>query len=147
MQHLVGQGASSPFPHRAVPYLPGGGDWVTSRSILSSRVQWGMPPIESLDPKLAALLTTWIGVVGPMVKSMIDLIGIGTDLPKWAKPAIAVAGGQLGSFLMVMVWAVPITSQIIGLAIMAGWWAAIHAVGITEMQTRAEQAKVARKRG
>lgn len=103
-----------------------------------------MPPIDTLDPKLAALLATWIGVVGPMVKNLIDLIGLGVDMPRWGKPLIAVLGGQAGAFLMVLVWGIPLTPQIIGLAIMAGWWAAFQAIGTTELQRKADQAQVAR---
>lgn len=96
---------------------------------------------------LLALIGAMVLFAGPRVKQLIDLIGMGVNLPRWAPPALAYALGVLSCIGLATALRLPLPMDVILIAaLFSGIQVAIDAVAITEMQNKRNDASRAMKR-
>lgn len=74
---------------------------------------------------------------GSITKSLIDILKLGIELPKWAPPVIALVAGPIFVLLFLVYQAEVITLAAGAACILGGILAAGWAVGATELGTRA----------
>jgi hypothetical protein len=89
-------------------------------------------------------------LVGPYLKTLIDLIRMAMDLPRWAPPAIALVGGYMISIVVIVITytmaATPIPWLLaLAISLPVAITAAAQAVGMTELHDHASDA-VGRRR-
>ena len=75
---------------------------------------------------------------GSITKSLIDILKIGVDLPKWVPPVIALLAGPLFVLLFLVYQREAITLAAGAACVLGGILAAGWAVGATELGARAQ---------
>lgn len=95
---------------------------------------------------LLALIGAMVLIAGPRVKTLIDMIGMGVMLPRWAPPALAFALGNLTCVLFIVAMAIPLSPPLFAVCVFAGITVAGDAVAITELQNRRGEAVRAARR-
>lgn len=80
-----------------------------------------------------------------VAKALVDLVKLTGVLPTWAFPLLALAFGVGVSVLLLVASSTPLLPPALATACLAGVLAAIGAVGVTELQRKADAEKDARK--
>lgn len=94
--------------------------------------------MEYLDPKIVEMALA----AALLVKGAVDLVKLGIQpVPQWAPPALAAVLGPLIVGLLMVAGGAAITAQAGAQAILAGFLAAMLAVGSTELGVRAAYPK------
>jgi len=80
-----------------------------------------------------------------VAKTLVDIIRMAADLPRWLPPALAILGG-IGSVVLLMIAnKVGLDSAVLAQSVLAGILAGGLAVGVTELGTRAQAAASTRR--
>lgn len=80
-----------------------------------------------------------------VTKTIVDLLKVAADVPRWTPPAVALAVGVGTVFLLMLSDGTAMTSAAIASAVLAGCLSAGAAIGVTELGRRADTVTTERR--